>query len=56
MEVERDTKDMESFILDTGQCVRITPRKKHRLTAVEDTTICEVSTPEIDDDYSRVGG
>lgn len=32
MEMERDNKDMESFILDAGQCVRIMPRTKHRLT------------------------
>jgi mannose-6-phosphate isomerase len=32
-----------------GDTLRITPGTRHRLTAVEDTDIFEVSTPEIDD-------
>ncbi|HSS60990.1 MAG TPA: cupin domain-containing protein [Candidatus Limnocylindrales bacterium] len=32
-----------------GDTVHITPGTRHRITAVEDTDIFEVSTPEIDD-------
>jgi mannose-6-phosphate isomerase len=32
-----------------GDSVHLTPGTRHRLTAVEDTDIYEVSTPEIDD-------
>jgi mannose-6-phosphate isomerase-like protein (cupin superfamily) len=44
-----------------GDTLRITPGTRHRLTAVEDADIFEVSTPEIDDvvrledRYGRVG-
>jgi mannose-6-phosphate isomerase len=42
-----------------GYCIRIPPLTKHRLKAIEDTTLFEVSTPELedvtrlDDDYGR---
>ena len=42
-----------------GYCLRIPPLNKHRLKAMEDTVIFEVSTPEledlerVDDDYGR---
>ena len=32
-----------------GECVHIAPKTVHRMTAVEDSDIFEVSTPEIDD-------
>ncbi len=32
-----------------GGCCRVTPGTKHRIQAVEDTEIFEVSTPELDD-------
>jgi quercetin dioxygenase-like cupin family protein len=32
-----------------GDTLHITPGTRHRLTALEDTDILEVSTPEIDD-------
>jgi len=32
-----------------GDALHIAPRTRHRLTAVEDTDIFEVSTPEVDD-------
>ena len=44
-----------------GDSVHLTPGTRHRLTAVEDTDIYEVSTPEMDDvvrledRYGRVG-
>ena len=42
-----------------GDCIRIPPLTKHRLEAIEDTTLFEVSTPELEDvvrledDYGR---
>jgi len=50
---------MESTMLEPGQCIRIPPLTRHRLQAIEDTTLFEVSTPELDDvvrvedDYGR---
>jgi mannose-6-phosphate isomerase len=35
--------------LQAGDTLHITPGTRHRLTAVEDTDIFEVSTPELDD-------
>ncbi len=32
-----------------GEAVRITPKTVHRMTAIEDSDIFEVSTPELDD-------
>ena len=47
--------------LQAGDTLHITPGTRHRLTAVEDTDIFEVSTPEmedvvrIEDRYGRAG-
>jgi mannose-6-phosphate isomerase len=35
--------------MEVGDTVHITPGTRHRMTALEDTDIFEVSTPEIDD-------
>ena len=35
--------------MSVGDTVHLTPGTRHRLTAIEDTDIFEVSTPEIDD-------
>jgi mannose-6-phosphate isomerase len=35
--------------MKVGDTVRITPGMRHRMTALEDTDIFEVSTPEIED-------
>jgi len=35
--------------MSAGDTLHITPGTRHRLTAIEDTDIFEVSTPEIDD-------
>ncbi len=46
-------------IVHPGHCFRILPMTKHRLKAMEDTTLFEVSTPELEDierledDYGR---
>ncbi len=61
MEIERDGENKEALTLRAGDCVRITPLTRHRLTAIEDTTLFEASTPELDDvvrlddDYGRTG-
>ena len=62
IETERGGGDKESLTLCSGDCVRVTPLTKHRLAAVQDTTLFEVSTPELDDvvrlddDYGRARG
>jgi mannose-6-phosphate isomerase len=35
--------------MKAGDTIHLTPGTRHRLTAIEDTDIFEVSTPEIDD-------
>lgn len=42
-------KFTEKFTLNPGDSVRIKPLVKHRMTALEDSEIFEVSTPELDD-------
>lgn len=41
--------ELKTHRMREGDSVRLTPGTRHRLTAVEDTDIFEVSTPEIDD-------
>ncbi len=59
VEVEGSDGRMESTMLQPGQCIRIPPLTRHRLQAIEDTTLFEVSTPEledvvrVEDDYGR---
>ena len=36
-------------VIGPGACFRFRPGTVHRVTAIEDTTIVEVSTPELDD-------
>jgi len=40
---------LEKHRMQAGDTLHITPGTRHRITAVEDTDIFEVSTPEIDD-------
>lgn len=62
VEIERDRGIRGLLTLCTGECVRIDPLTRHRLAAEEDTTLFEVSTPDLDDvvrledDYGRTGG
>ncbi|HUY96979.1 MAG TPA: cupin domain-containing protein [Verrucomicrobiae bacterium] len=35
--------------LSPGACAHVSPGRRHRMVAVEDTVLCEVSTPELDD-------
>jgi mannose-6-phosphate isomerase-like protein (cupin superfamily) len=40
---------LEKYRMQAGDTLHIPPGTRHRITAVEDTDIFEVSTPEIDD-------
>jgi mannose-6-phosphate isomerase-like protein (cupin superfamily) len=40
---------LNNEVVTTGACVHFEPGTVHRVTAVEDTTILEVSTPQLDD-------
>ena len=46
-DVGQETLDED--IIETGACFRYRPGTVHRVTALEDTTILEVSTPHLDD-------
>jgi mannose-6-phosphate isomerase len=63
MEMDVETDGAKARItLKPGDCLHIAPGMKHRMTAVEDCDVLEVSTPELDDvvrledRYGRVGG
>ena len=51
VEIELGFRDGEltRHRMDAGDTLHITPGTRHRITALEDTDIFEVSTPEIDD-------
>ncbi len=59
VETEGGDKRMYSLTLQAGQFLWIPPGTRHRIQAIEDTTIFEVSTPELEDvrrledDYGR---
>ena len=40
---------LNSEVIAQGACFRYRPGTVHRITAIEDTTIIEVSTPHLDD-------
>ncbi len=52
---------LKNEIVSAGACFRFPPGTVHRVKALEDTTILEVSTPQLDDvvrledDYGREG-
>lgn len=46
---EAPDKPLKEMVLSQGQSFHITPRLVHRMEALEDTDILEVSTPELDD-------
>jgi mannose-6-phosphate isomerase len=58
LEIEESGK-MVSKTFEPGQSVRVPPHTRHRLEAIEDSTLFEVSTTELDDvvrledDYGR---
>ena len=57
-----DEETLASEVIGPGASFRFRPGTVHRLSALEDTTILEVSTPELDDvvrledRYGRAGG
>ncbi len=59
MERENEDGEMVTLVLHPGDVVDNQPGRKHRVTALEDTRLIEVSTPELDDvvrvqdDYNR---
>jgi mannose-6-phosphate isomerase-like protein (cupin superfamily) len=44
-----DEKSRQTHRMKPGDCYRISPGTRHRMTAVEDCDILESSTPELDD-------
>ena len=61
LEIEGQGGVMFSPVLQRGEAMRIQPLTRHRMEAIQDTFIFEVSTPELDDvvrledDYGRAG-
>jgi mannose-6-phosphate isomerase len=59
VEWENDTGGMEVLQLKPGDVIENKPGRKHRVTAIENVRLIEVSTPELDDvvrvedDYKR---
>ena len=59
LEIQAENGQMESKNFLPGDSVRIKPYTKHRLQALKDSRVVEVSTPDledivrIDDDYGR---
>lgn len=51
LQLELDGEDgvLRSHLLQPGDTVHIRPGRRHRMTAVEDCDVFEVSTPEIED-------
>ena len=47
-EIERDGR-LQRQEMQPGEAVHITPKTVHRMTAIEDCDVLEVSTPELDD-------
>ncbi len=59
VEWENDQGEMETLQLGPGDVIENKPGRQHRVTALEDVRLIEVSTPELDDvvrvedDYNR---
>jgi mannose-6-phosphate isomerase len=50
MEMDFETDGVKGRLtLKPGECVHIVPGMKHRMIAVDDCDVLEVSTPELDD-------
>lgn len=46
---EGGVEELAEAVVAAGACFRFRPGTVHRVTALEDTTILEVSTPQLDD-------
>jgi len=61
LEIGPDPEHLETRILEPGAVTPIAPGTYHRLEALEDSHVFEISTPELDDvvrladDYGREG-
>ena len=59
LEIEISVGQLVQSQVTGGDCLHVTPGTKHRVTAIEDTILFEVSTPELEDvvrladDYGR---
>ena len=59
VEIEGSDGGLTSAVLQAGQLIRVLPHTRHRIRAIDDTMLFEVSTPELDDvtrledDYGR---
>ena len=59
MELEQDDGSVVSLEMGPGDVVEVESGRKHRVTALEDVRLFEVSTPQLDDvvrvedDYAR---
>ena len=49
LETEADGGLRETRILEPGDCAHVPPGLRHRMEAIEECDILEVSTPELDD-------
>ncbi|MFZ0169079.1 MAG: cupin domain-containing protein [Candidatus Dormiibacterota bacterium] len=49
LELENEAGEVETHQLRPGDCQRILVGRRHRMRALLDTDICEVSTPDLDD-------
>jgi len=59
VEIDGGDGQLVQSLAQPGSCFRIPPQTRHRIQAIEDTTLFEVSTPELEDlerledDYGR---
>lgn len=59
IEMENERGEMETRVLAPGEVIESKPGRKHRVAALSDVRLIEVSTPELDDvvrvadDYNR---
>ena len=49
LEIGEPGKPVDTEVVGPGRAFRLRPGTVHRMRALEDTTVLEVSTPEIDD-------
>ncbi|MFC1954282.1 cupin [Chloroflexota bacterium] len=60
LEIGGEGEQLIQSEVSSGYCFQVPPMTRHRLQAIEDTMLFEVSTPELedverlDDDYGRV--
>jgi mannose-6-phosphate isomerase len=49
LELEDEAGELRSNVMQIGDVVHIAPGRRHRMVALEDSDVFEVSTPELDD-------